>query len=91
MQGGQGRRARGVGRQLASQFLRRPTSKTGDGPSMVVSLSSTILTWKVAKHSSISTSVVSISIAIHEIMNMPGVQPRRKAERLTVIVARSRK
>ena len=33
--------------------LRLPTLKTGEGPSMVVSLSSTIRRWKVAKQSSL--------------------------------------
>ena len=46
--------------------------------------------WKVAKQISMSTSVVSMSTAIHVTMYMPGVQPRRTGERLMASVVTSR-
>ena len=41
-----------------------PTLKTGEGPSMVVSLSSTILRWNVAKQSSLLRVGVGVGAGV---------------------------
>ena len=44
--------------------MRLPTLKTGEGPSMVVSLSKTILRWKVAKQSSLVRGGVRVGVGV---------------------------